>query len=280
MIKCIQIDRLVISEEKVERVELHGFSEASEVAYGACIYLRSIDVQGKITTKLFCSKSRVAPIKRLSLPRLELCAAVFLADMYQASSRALKISFNKIRFWTDSMVVLAWLGSPAARWKTFVANRVSHIQETTTVEDWNHISSKENPADLVSRGADANTLSKLSLWWNGPNWLQQVETYWPRCEEVSDIREERKTARPIPIVSLVSQPSQEELFTKFSSWNKLQRITAYCLRFLHNCRHQRSRLQGNLSSSELREATIRCINRAQMDCFKQEKADLLEKGGD
>lgn len=173
---------MVISEEKVERVELRCFSDASEVAYGACIYLRSTDVQGKITTKLLCSKSRVAPLKRLSLPRLELCAAVLLADMYQVSSRALKINFNKIRFWTDSMVVLAWLSSPATRWKTFVANRVSHIQEATNVEDWNHISSRENPAHLVSRGVDANTLSKLSLWWNGPNWLQQVETYWPRCE--------------------------------------------------------------------------------------------------
>ena len=142
MIRCMLIDRLVLSEEKVTKVELHGFSDASELAYGACLYIRSIDVHGKIPTKLLCSKSRVAHPKRLSLPRLELCAAVLLADMYQASSRALKISFNKIRFWTDSMVVLAWLSSPATRWKTFVANRVSHIHEITAVENWNHISSK------------------------------------------------------------------------------------------------------------------------------------------
>jgi len=150
--------------------------------------------------------------------------------MYQASSRALKISFNKVRFWADSMVVLAWLKSPAARWKTVIANRVSHIQETTNVEDWNHISSKENPADLVSRGVDANALRNLSLWWNGPNWLQQVETSWPRCEDVPDISEEQKTVNLTPVVSLLTQPSQEEVFTKFSSWNKLQRVTAYCLR--------------------------------------------------
>jgi hypothetical protein len=175
-VKCIQIDRLVVSKERLERIELHGFSDASEVAYGACIYLRSIDVQGKITTRLLCSRSRVAPLKRLSLPRLELCAAMLLAEMYQASLRALKISFNKVRFWTDSMVVLVWLKSPAVSWKTFVANRVNHIQETTNIEDWNHISSKENPADLVSRGVDANVLRNLSLWWNGPNWLQQAET--------------------------------------------------------------------------------------------------------
>jgi hypothetical protein len=105
---------------------------------------------------------------------------------------------------------------------TFVANRVNHIQETTNIEDWNHISSKENPADLVSRGVDANVLRNLSLWWNDPNWLQQVETSWPRCEEIADIIEERKTVNPTPVVSLLAQPSQEEVFTKFSSWNKPQ----------------------------------------------------------
>jgi len=84
IVNCIQIDRLVISKGKL-RIQLHGFSAASEVAYGACIYHRSIDVQGNITTRLLCSISRVAPLKRLSLPRLELCAA-----MYQASSRALR----------------------------------------------------------------------------------------------------------------------------------------------------------------------------------------------
>ena len=88
----------------------------------------------------------------------------------------------------------------------------------------------------------------------------------------------KKTANPVPIVSFVSQPSQEELFTKFTSWNKLQRITAYCLRFLHKCRHLRSRLQGTLSSSELHEATLRCINRAQSHRFKEEKAVLMETG--
>jgi hypothetical protein len=100
---------------------------------------------------------------------------MLLADMYQASSRALKTSFNKVRLWTDSMIVLAWLKSPATRWKTFVANRVNHIQETTNVDDWKHVKSKENPADLVSRGIDTNILRTSSLWWNGPNWLQKED---------------------------------------------------------------------------------------------------------
>ena len=237
IIKSIQIDRLVISKHKLERMEIHGFSDASEVAYGACIYLRSIDVLGNITNKLLCSKSRVAPLKKLSLPRLELCAAMLLADMYQASSRALKTSFNKVRLWTDSMVVLSWIKSPAARWKIFVANRVNHIQTTTNVDDRNHFNSKENPADLVSRGVDTDVLRTSRLWWNGPNWLQHDDTYWPRCEEITEISTERKQVKPTRVISLLTQQSEEEVFTKFSSWNKLQQVIAYCLRFAHSCRH-------------------------------------------
>jgi hypothetical protein len=278
IVNCIQIDRLIISKEELDRIELRGFSYASEVVYGACIYLRSIDVERKITTRLICSKSRVAPLKRPSLPRSELCATMLLADMYQASLKALKLSFNNTKFWTDSMIVLAWLRSPAVRWKTFVANRVSHIQETTNIEDWNHVNSKDNPADLVSRGVEANLLRDLSLWWNGPNWLQQAEPSWPKGEEITDVSEERKRVNPTPIVSLLTQSSQEEVFTKFSSWTKLQRVAAYCLRFIHNCCHKTARFHGTLSQAELNEVTLLCVKQAQNEHFKKEKADLTEKG--
>jgi len=176
------------------------------------------------------------------------------------------------------MIVLAWLKSPAVRWKTFVTNRVTHIRETTNVEDWSHISSKENLADLVSRGVDANVLKNLSLWCRGSDWLQQVEASWPECEEIADINEEKKNVRPTPVVSLLTQLRQEEVFTKFSSWNKLQRVTAYCLRFIHNCRYKTARCQGTLSSVVLNEATVLCLQKAQTDSFMKEKADLLEKG--
>jgi hypothetical protein len=235
ILQSIQIDRLVICHHKLKEVELHGFSDASEAAYGACLYIRSIDVKGNISTRLLCSKSRVAPLKRLSLPRLELCAAMLLANLYQSSSRAMKIKFSKVRLWTDSMIVLAWLRSPAARWKTFVANRVNHIQELTNTNDWNHVKSKENPADLVSRGADAFILKHSSLWWSGPTWLQEEETSWPRCDHIMEVSIEKKQVNPLQVVSLVSQPRDEEIVTKFSSWIKLQRIIAYCLRFIHNC---------------------------------------------
>ena len=129
----------------------------------------------------------------------------------------------------------------------------------------------------MSRGVDANVLKNLSLWWRGPNWLQQVEASWPRCEEIADITEEKKNVSPTPVVSLLTQLSQEEMFTKFSSWNKLQLVTAYCLRFIHNCRYKTAHCQGTLSSSKLNEATLMCLKRAQTDSFMQEKADLMEK---
>ena len=278
VIQSIQMDRLVISKERPDRIEMHGFSDASEEAYGACIYIRSIDAQGKITSKLLCAKSRVAPLKKLSLPRLELSAAMLLADIYHTSSKALKISFNKINLWTDSMVVLAWLRSPPSRWKTFVANRVSHIQELTNIENWNHVSSKENPADLVSRGVDANMLRNLRLWWNGPSWLQQEETVWPKQQELIPSSEEQRTVRPLTAVSLLTQPCQWEMFTKFSSWRKLQRVTAYCLRFIHNCKNKTTPQYGVLSPSELSEATLVCVKHAQTSCFQKELIALTGNG--
>jgi hypothetical protein len=203
---------------------------------------------------------------------------MLLADMCLASSRAWEINFNKIKFWTDSIIVLAWLKYPAVRWKTLVANRVNHIQETIKIEDCNHISSKKSPTDLVSRCVDATVLRNFSLKSNDPNWLQQVETSWPHYEGKADNNEESKTVNPTPAVILLTQSNQEEIFTKFSSRNKLQRVKAYCLRFIHNCRDKKSRLQGPLPPSELNEAALVCVKRAQLDIFIKEKADLTEKG--
>ena len=114
------------------------------------------------------------------------------------------------------------------------------------VEDWNHISSKENPADLVSPGVDANVLRNLSFWWTGPNWLQLEETSWPKCEDMADISEEKKTKAPSDCK--YSPNSHHGINCK-----------AYCLRFIHNCRHKNSRFQVTSSPSELNEATLMCV---------------------
>ncbi|KAH9630335.1 hypothetical protein HF086_004468 [Spodoptera exigua] len=160
--------------------EIHGFCDSSEVAYGAVVYLRVVQA-GRVNVFLVCSKARVVPLKRISLPRLELCAAVLLSDIYKyvRDIYLSQIKIDNVFMWSDSTIVLSWLRSPSSRWATFVANRVSHIQDITPMECWHHVSSGDNPADICSRGQFPSEILVNSLWWAGPWWLSHDETNWP-----------------------------------------------------------------------------------------------------
>nr|XP_029729633.1 uncharacterized protein LOC109398938 [Aedes albopictus] len=144
-----RLDRYAFEEGDVQ---LHCFADASDVAYGACVYVRTIGVNGNVKVELLTSKSRVAPLKKRSIPRLELCAAQIAAHLTSKVRTALGIDAVSVWYWSDSMVVLYWLRFPPQAWKTFVSNRVSDIQILTHGSKWRHVSGMENPADLVSRG--------------------------------------------------------------------------------------------------------------------------------
>ncbi|XP_065076831.1 uncharacterized protein LOC135700290 [Ochlerotatus camptorhynchus] len=144
-----RIDRYAFEEGDVQ---LHCFADASDVAYGACLYVRTIGINGEVKVELLTSKSRVASLKKRSTARLELCAAQIAAHLATKVRNALEIEPGSIRFWSDSTVVLHWLCSPPQTWKTFVSNRVADIQILTHGSRWRHVSRMENPADLVSRG--------------------------------------------------------------------------------------------------------------------------------
>nr|XP_026498604.1 uncharacterized protein LOC113402535 [Vanessa tameamea]XP_026498685.1 uncharacterized protein LOC113402600 [Vanessa tameamea]XP_026500528.1 uncharacterized protein LOC113404014 [Vanessa tameamea] len=135
-----------------QKLELHGFSDASKTAYSAVIYLRTIDLEGKIHVTLIVAKTRVAPVKQISIPRLELCGAVLLSQLLIETANILSIPKDQIKAWTDSTVVLAWINDHPSRWKTFVANRTSEILTNMKASQWFHVSTKDNPADCASRG--------------------------------------------------------------------------------------------------------------------------------
>lgn len=113
--------------------QLHGFADASIKAYGACLYLQTVNVVGEVTVRLICSKSRVAPLKVVSLPRLELLAALLLARLISKYAPILEIQISEKYYWSDSIVVLAWIAAESSRWKTFVSHRVGEIQELSII---------------------------------------------------------------------------------------------------------------------------------------------------
>ncbi|XP_066582970.1 uncharacterized protein [Prorops nasuta] len=153
--------------------ELIGFCDASELAYGAVVYERLTDEDGQLSVHLVMSKTKVAPIKTTSIPRLELVAAALLVKLLVHVKGSLVGSCDAIRCYSDSQVALAWIAKQPVHWKTFVANRVSYIQTHLSEASWHYVHTKSNPADLCSRGTSAQQLSEDSLWWHGPDFLRE-----------------------------------------------------------------------------------------------------------
>lgn len=171
----LNVPRWVLREDSVIH-EVHIFTDASEKAYGACVYIRSCSSDGSMSVQLLVSRNRVAPIKPTTIPRLELCGALLGARLCAKVQESLTIPIHKCRFWCDSTIVLAWLSTDSSQLKPFVKNRVNEIQEITFGHTWSYVPSKDNPADLVSRGLRADVIKDTPLWWSGPSFLKHDET--------------------------------------------------------------------------------------------------------
>ena len=140
-------------------IELHGFSDASEAAYAAVIYLRLTGKDNSIQTSLMIAKTKVAPIKRLTIPRLELCGAYLLAQLLHHVRRVLGIPLCQVHAWTDSTIVLNWLDGTPRCFKMYVGNRISTIVDLIPPNKWKHVKGVENPADCASRGIHPSSCS-------------------------------------------------------------------------------------------------------------------------
>ncbi|GFX04812.1 integrase catalytic domain-containing protein [Trichonephila clavipes] len=148
------------------RIEIHGFSDASERAYAAVVYIKCFNESGQSQTRLLCSKFRVAPLKTLTIPSLELSAALLLSRLVKKVVPILQLPIHKIWMWTDSTIALAWIKTEPHKLKTFVSNRVAEIQALSKDYHWKHVSSKNNPADLISRGCNVDELLKNEMFIN------------------------------------------------------------------------------------------------------------------
>lgn len=263
---------------EIDSLELHGFSDASETGYAAVIYFRSETPQGDVTVRQIIAKTRVAPLKRVTLPRLELCGAHLLAQLvaYCFDVFAKSTTFSSVRLWCDSTVALTWIMTPPFKLKTYVANRVAQIQELVPSHCWNHISSVYNPADCASRGLLPSQLPDHSLWWTGPHWLHQPQDSWPAStfQPLKDDSLEEIKDTPLQVLVSVDQEEWDILF-KFSSWTRLCSVMAYVLRFVNNIRHS-NKLKGPLSPSELKSASSRIFKLVQLSSFSDDISALKE----
>ncbi|XP_011883625.1 PREDICTED: uncharacterized protein LOC105570788, partial [Vollenhovia emeryi] len=183
LIDHLTIDRRLMIENFTE-VQIHGFCDASKIGYGACLYVRSCNKQGDTIVRLCCAKTRVAPLKDTTIPRLELCGALTLTRLYREVSTVFTFKPSKVVFWTDSMIVLHWLRKSPNILKVFEANRVKEIQDVGDELEWRHIRSENNPADALSRSQLPREFLKNESWFNGPLWLRQSEATWPTSIEI------------------------------------------------------------------------------------------------
>ncbi len=169
--RCVKPDDF--GEVKV--VELHHFSDASTIGYGQCSYLRLVNSQQQVHCCLVFGKSRVVPLKPMSVPRLELTAALVSVKV----SALLKREFDHPNvtewFWTDSKVVLGYIANESRRFHVFVANRVQQIRDQTQPRQWRYVNTNDNPADVASRRAKADDIVNQSVWFHGPSLLWQQE---------------------------------------------------------------------------------------------------------
>lgn len=136
------------------------------------MYLRVGEDSEVIWTHLITARTKVAPLKTQSVPRLELCGALLLARLIDQVINGLNLQTTAIYAWTDAQVVLGWLHSHASRWKPFVANRVAEVQRLLPAVHWRHVKTASNPADLATRGIPPADLQGAELWWSGPTWLR------------------------------------------------------------------------------------------------------------
>ena len=243
--RCYEPEKL----KQIALAELHNFSDASQSGYGQCSYLRLMDEDSTVHCCLVMAKSRVYPVQMVTIPRLELTAAFMSSRISSLLCKELEYENLKEFFWTDSRTVLGYIGNDVRRFHVFVANRVQQIKDKTTPSQWHYVTTKDNPADLASRGATVQELINNLTWWTGPNFLWNPSLMKKRNEEIPALSKEDPKVRKVLATTIDTSnhlPFHRRL-EYFSSWLRAKRATAICLRLIN----------GKPSSSQGAKVSIR-----------------------
>lgn len=274
-------------------VQVHGFCDASERAYAAVLYIRSIYNANYIDTRLVTSKTRVAPIKKQTIPRLELLGALILARLINSVVPLLGRS-SAVYCWTDSMTVLQWIRNKRV-YKQYVHSRVDEICQLMSQCLWRHCPGVVNPADLPSRGTGASELVKAELWWKGPEFLTFSEDKWPvasvnefSAQASAEIAKSQPTIFHSLSITERTRNAQVDICKvieakNFSTLTRLLRITAYVLRFVDRLKNGLGDQRGTdemsqtlLEAMDLEKAELVWIQSVQGEAFPEEISFLKQ----
>ena len=261
--------------------ELHVFVDASTKAYGAAAYIRNSN-----KTSLVMAKTRVAPMKETTIPRLELLAALIGARLLNFVYNALKdkMHITSRILWSDSQIVIHWIKSDK-KLPIFITNRVKEINSLRC--DVKYCPTKENPADLLTRGMSTRDLINSSLWWEGPAWLKHGD--WPVCQlfdsavyhinadDIHDVIDKRVNATPTRDNAQTSGIQHVVDANRYSSLTKLLRVTALVLRFVSNLLGRDPRKSGLLTADEIQRAETLWIEDVQREKFPDEIRSLKKQ---
>ena len=301
-----------LPEQFETTLTLHTFTDASEKAYAAAVYSRHESLDGRVTVRLVASKTRLSPLKAVSIPRLELMGAIIGLRLARQVCPVMNVLLGTVTFWVDSLNVICWIQGQSRDYKPFVANRVGEIHEYSNPQQWRYVSTKENPADRATRGVSVSQLVSDELWWHGPQFLYDTEDKWPerrfsntqdsRNELKAHVRENRNEQCEFTSEETVTE-SQSRSFmtnvidpawrlepTRYSKWYRINqtgkcevglsivRVRSWVNRFIRNCKTERkNRETGELTPVELIISEEQFIREAQETAFAKEVA-ALKKG--
>lgn len=249
--------------------EVHVFCDASEQAYGSVAYLRTVDKQGQAHLSFLLARSRVAPKRLHSMPRLELCAALTGAQLARLLEKELTLQIDQVILWSDSTTVLTWLKSESCRFKVFVGTRVAEIHELTARNAWRYVDSASNPADDLTRGKCLKNLVESNRWSQGPPFLLLSPSKWP-VQPTTVAEEDNAELRKSTFCGFTSTMPRVDNTAQCGTWKELLEVTAQTL-------HGAANPDGALSADDYRQAERAILCQAQQDSFPEELS--LLKGG-
>ena len=273
--RCIQPRKA-----EVKSSELHTFCDASEEAFSAVVYLRSLYADGNVMCSMIMAKTKVAPKKALSVARLELQAALLGARLATYVRKALTRPINRLVFWTDSKCVIGWVRSTAVWYKPFVAHRIGEIQTLTDSKSWCHVPGRLNVSDYATRSRfDGKTEIIPERWFTGPAFLYQSEDHWPKETPIEETHEPTEM-KPSKVFFANSKKDSTDLpaniiLTRCSTFWKAQRVMAQVQRFVALCKGTKP-ASGVMTVEELRVSMVALVRQCQREAFSNE-FESLEK---